>query len=82
MEQRILGKTGFEVSALGFGGGPVGFLSTDRQQVAEILNPLLDQGVNLIGYGCRLFWLGRSNRRGCRSSQGRLCAGLKMRSGI
>ncbi|MBQ62937.1 MAG: aldo/keto reductase [Gammaproteobacteria bacterium] len=48
MEQRILGKTGFEVSALGFGGGPVGFLATDRQQVAEILNPLLDQGVNLI----------------------------------
>ncbi|MBT4161072.1 MAG: aldo/keto reductase [Gammaproteobacteria bacterium] len=48
MERRIFGKTGFEVSVLGFGGGPVGFLATDRQQVAEILNPLLDRGVNLI----------------------------------
>ena len=48
MEFRRLGKTGFEVSILGFGGGPVGFLETDRQQVAEILNTLLNQGINLI----------------------------------
>jgi aryl-alcohol dehydrogenase-like predicted oxidoreductase len=48
MELRSLGKTGFEVSALGFGGGPVGFLETDRQQVADILNALLDRDVNLI----------------------------------
>jgi len=48
VEMRSLGKTGFEVSALGFGGGPVGYLETDRGQVAEILNALLDRGVNLI----------------------------------
>ncbi len=48
MELRGLGKTGFEVSVLGFGGAPVGYLETDRRQVAEILNTLLDRGVNLI----------------------------------
>jgi aryl-alcohol dehydrogenase-like predicted oxidoreductase len=48
MELRRLGKTDLEVSALGFGGAPVGFLETDRQHVVEILNTLLDQGVNLI----------------------------------
>ncbi len=48
MEMRALGKTGFEVSALGFGGAPVGYLEIDRKQVTEILNSLLDRGVNLI----------------------------------
>ena len=48
METRGFGKTGLEVSALGFGGAPVGFLETDRRQVTEILNTLLDRGVNLI----------------------------------
>ncbi len=48
MELRGFGKTGIEVSALGFGGAPVGYLETDRQQVSDILNTLLDRGVNLI----------------------------------
>jgi len=48
MELRDFGKTGLKVSALGFGGAPVGYLETDRRQVAEILNTLLDRGVNLI----------------------------------
>ena len=48
MEMRGFGKTGLEVSALGFGGGPVGYLETDRQEVADILNTILDRGVNLI----------------------------------
>ncbi len=48
MEKRSLGRTGLEVSPLGFGGAPVGYLETDRRQVAEILNMLLDRGVNLI----------------------------------
>lgn len=48
MQRRMFGKTGLEVSALGFGGAPVGFLETEQRQVAEILNSLLDQGVNLI----------------------------------
>ncbi|MBT5192024.1 MAG: aldo/keto reductase, partial [Rhodospirillaceae bacterium] len=48
MQRRSFGKTGLEVSILGFGGAPVGFLETEQRDVADILNGLLDQGVNLI----------------------------------
>lgn len=48
MEKRRLGRTGLEVSALGFGGGPVGFLGTDQERVTNIINFLLDSGVNFI----------------------------------
>ena len=48
MEMRPFGKTGFETSALGFGGGPVGFDAPEQQAVVRILNMLLDRGVNLI----------------------------------
>lgn len=48
MQKRPFGKTGLEVSPLGFGGAPVGFLQTEQRQVAQVLNLLLDRGVNLI----------------------------------
>ncbi len=48
MTKRPFGGTGYEVSALGFGGAPVGYLETEQQQVASLLNSLLDRGVNLI----------------------------------
>ena len=48
MQRHSFGKTGLEVSILGFGGAPVGFLETEQREVTEILNNLLDQGVNLI----------------------------------
>ncbi|MCC5787132.1 MAG: aldo/keto reductase [Rhodobacteraceae bacterium] len=47
-ERHPFGKTGLEVSPLGFGGAPIGFLETDRERVAGVLNLLLDHGVNLI----------------------------------
>ena len=53
MERGILGKTGLQVSPLGFGGAPVGFLETEQKAVATILNELLDQGVNLIDTAAR-----------------------------
>jgi len=46
--KRTLGRTGFEVSTLGFGAAPIGLLETEQQRVAGILNTLLDEGVNLI----------------------------------
>jgi len=48
MEMRTFGKTGLKVSMLGFGGGPVGYLDTDKQEVAEVVNAVLDGGINLI----------------------------------
>lgn len=36
------------VSVLGFGGAPIGFQEIDRRRVGDILNLLLDEGVNLI----------------------------------
>ena len=48
MEMRSFGRTGLRVSPLGFGGAPIGYLKTDRDRVAAILNFLIDHGVNLI----------------------------------
>lgn len=48
MDKQPFGKTGFSVSPLGFGGAPVGYLKTDQDRVARILNLLLDAGVNLL----------------------------------
>jgi aryl-alcohol dehydrogenase-like predicted oxidoreductase len=48
MERRTFGRTGLEVSVVGFGGAPIGFQKIEQQQAAAILNTLLDEGVNLI----------------------------------
>ena len=48
MEKRPFGKTGEQISILGFGGAPVGYLPTERDDVKRLLNQLLDDGVNLI----------------------------------
>lgn len=48
MQRRTFGRTGLDVSILGFGGGPIGFLGTEFDRISTILNRLLDQGVNLI----------------------------------
>jgi aryl-alcohol dehydrogenase-like predicted oxidoreductase len=48
MERRAFGKTGLEVSVLGFGGAPIGVLETGQDQVKRLLNLLLDRGVNVI----------------------------------
>lgn len=48
MNKTAFGRTGLQVSPLGFGAAPIGFLKTDQDKVAAILNLLLDSGVNLI----------------------------------
>lgn len=48
MERRILGKTGLEVSVLGFGGAEIGFEKASEATVKELLSAALDQGLNAI----------------------------------
>ena len=48
MRKVTFGKTGLSVSVLGFGAAPIGYLDTERECVARILNFMLDAGVNLI----------------------------------
>ena len=48
MRKVTCGKTGLPVSVLGFGAAPIGYLDTERERVARILNLLLDAGMNLI----------------------------------
>jgi aryl-alcohol dehydrogenase-like predicted oxidoreductase len=48
MNKRTFGKTGFEVTSLGFGAAPVAFLAADQDRAAQVINQLLDAGVNLI----------------------------------
>jgi aryl-alcohol dehydrogenase-like predicted oxidoreductase len=48
MNHAILGKTDLSVSRLGYGAAPIGFLETGPNQIARVLNYLLDHGVNLI----------------------------------
>jgi aryl-alcohol dehydrogenase-like predicted oxidoreductase len=48
MEMRTLGNTGLKVSALGYGGAPMGYLKSDPGESAVLLNTLLDRGVNVI----------------------------------
>ena len=48
MKKTTFGKTGLQVSPLGFGGAPIGYLKTDQDRIATILSALLDSGVNVI----------------------------------
>lgn len=53
MQKRPFGNTGFSVSPLGFGGAPIGLLQTEREATGNLLNALLDAGVNLIDTAAR-----------------------------
>lgn len=48
MEKRRLGKTGLEVSILGFGGAEIGFEQSNLEQVEKLLGSALDEGLNVI----------------------------------
>jgi aryl-alcohol dehydrogenase-like predicted oxidoreductase len=48
MQTRTLGRTGLDVSVLGFGAAPVAYLDTERERAAQVVGDLLDAGVNLI----------------------------------
>ncbi|MDQ4120725.1 MAG: aldo/keto reductase [Acidobacteriota bacterium] len=48
MEKRVLGRTGLEVSVLGFGGSEIGYERTDVKIVERLLGSALDAGLNVI----------------------------------
>ena len=48
MDKHPFGGTGFDVSVLGFGSAPIGYLNAEQDAASAILNLMLDSGVNLI----------------------------------
>lgn len=46
--RRAFGKTGLEVSILGFGGSEIGFEATAQREVSSILGGAMDAGLNVI----------------------------------
>lgn len=48
MDKRRFGRTELQVSVVGFGGAPIGFLETEQRRVSDMLHRLLDRGVNVI----------------------------------
>jgi aryl-alcohol dehydrogenase-like predicted oxidoreductase len=48
MEKRALGRTGLEVTVLGFGGSEIGYEQADLKMVERVLGSALDAGLNCI----------------------------------
>ena len=48
MKKHAFGRTGFEVTQLGFGAAPAAYLAADQERAAKAINQLLDAGMNLI----------------------------------
>jgi aryl-alcohol dehydrogenase-like predicted oxidoreductase len=48
MEKRVLGKTGMNLTVLGYGGAEIGFRGVPEQTVDQLINGALDAGLNVI----------------------------------
>jgi aryl-alcohol dehydrogenase-like predicted oxidoreductase len=48
MEKRVLGKTGMNLTVLGYGGAEIGYRDVPEQTVDQLINGALDAGLNVI----------------------------------
>ncbi len=48
MEKRMLGKTGLEITVLGFGAAEIGFEDAPQADVEKLIGSALDEGLNII----------------------------------
>jgi aryl-alcohol dehydrogenase-like predicted oxidoreductase len=48
MEKRVLGKTGMNVTVLGYGGAEIGYRGVPEETVDRLINGALDAGLNVI----------------------------------
>ena len=48
MEKRVLGKTGMNVTVLGYGGAEIGYRGVPEETVERLINGALDAGLNVI----------------------------------
>src|SRR5260370_18520717 len=48
MEKRTLGKTGMNVTVLGYGGAEIGYRTVPVETVDQLINGALDAGLNVI----------------------------------
>lgn len=62
MEKRRLGRTGLEVTVVGFGGAPIGREGVTHEEAMETVWASLEGGINLIDTSPH-YGLGRSERR-------------------
>jgi aryl-alcohol dehydrogenase-like predicted oxidoreductase len=51
MIKQPFGNTGYDVSILGFGSAPIGYLNAEQERASSIMNLMLDAGVNLFDTG-------------------------------
>jgi aryl-alcohol dehydrogenase-like predicted oxidoreductase len=51
VETRAFGKTGLQVSVLGFGGAEIGFEAAPQAEVDRLLHAAIDEGLNVIDTG-------------------------------
>ena len=57
MQQRTLGRTGLEVSVLGFGAWEIGWTSVEEgDEVGPLLNHALDNGINFVDSSAAYRW--------------------------
>ena len=65
MKKVILGKTGLQISYMGFGGIPLQRVT--QQEAKEVFKALIEQGVNYLdtarAYTVSEEWIGRRHRR-------------------